>query len=238
MEKLKTLTLDLGTRTGWAIVEVPIFPDVAAILRSGTLLLATDEELQAQREAGKERTLDIRFVRLLSFIQRQVQEENLQRIVFEDVQFASTQMQAQLWAGLRAAIWAVAAERQLEVFCVPVGTLKVFATGTGNAKKPDMARALAEADPGIYLLTDETLTTKTNPPHKLDDNEVDALWLAKFNLAVERKEHDYLGVYQRKLKEKKAKREKKKQKKLEAKQKLIEAVAHAKIKKSRSSFWR
>jgi hypothetical protein len=83
----KTLHLDLGTRTGWAV-------SVARELQSsGTLLLATEAELQQQRKEGKERTLDLRFSRLLAFIVRQI-EAGVGRIVFEDVEFCKNRAQA------------------------------------------------------------------------------------------------------------------------------------------------
>ncbi len=56
---MKTLTLDLGTRNGRTLLEDGI------VLQSNTLLLATPEELEEQRRTGKERTLDVRFSRLL-----------------------------------------------------------------------------------------------------------------------------------------------------------------------------
>jgi hypothetical protein len=94
---VKTLTLDLGTQTGWTLLEGNV------LLASGTFVLATEKELQQQRKEGKERTLDIRFLRLLLFIVERI-EAGVHRIVFEDVQFAKTQAQAQLWASLRCAI--------------------------------------------------------------------------------------------------------------------------------------
>ena len=83
---MKTLTLDLGTDTGWVIMEDGL------PFRSGTLYLATDEELELQRREGRERTLDIRFARIHAFISDQIRQ-GVVRIVFEDVEFASTRMQ-------------------------------------------------------------------------------------------------------------------------------------------------
>jgi len=53
-------------------------------------------------------------------------------------------MHAQLWPTLRTAILAEADPNpDLRLDCVPVGTLKHYATGNVSAKKLDMARALA-----------------------------------------------------------------------------------------------
>ena len=137
-----TLCIDIGTHTGWALLEGQ------QILESGTTHLATKEELDLQRREGKERTLDLRYSRLHALIRRFIKEHGIERIVFEDVLFSSTQMQGQLWASLRCAIWAVCQEFPIQVFGLPVGTLKLFATGSGAAKKPEMATALAALEPG------------------------------------------------------------------------------------------
>ena len=222
---MRTLTLDLGTKTGWTITD-------GSVLQSGTIKLASEEELQAQRVEGKERTLDIRFVRLLDFILGHIKIGGINRIVFEDVQFASTQMQAQLWASLRAAIWAAVNGTSIEVFCVPVGTLKVFATGSGSAKKPEMASALFNIEPTLYKLSPQGTLFRTEGSEviSIDDNEVDAIWLGRFNISVEKGERDYMGVYQRKAKEKAEKRAKKLQKRNEAKTKLAGEKAETKAK--------
>lgn len=220
-----TLTLDLGTKTGWTITD-------ESVLQSGTIKLASEEELQLQRVEGKERTLDVRFVRLLNFIATHVQQGKVKRIVFEDVQFASTQMQAQLWASLRAAIWGAINGTNIEVFCVPVGTLKVFATGSGSAKKPEMASSLSKVEPTIYTLSPQGTLLKTEGTEviTIDDNEVDAIWLGRFDISVEKGERDYTGVYQRKAKEKAEKRAKKLQKRNEAKAKAAADKAELKVK--------
>lgn len=126
---MKTLTLDLGTDTGWALMEGP------GNLQSGFLCLATDDELERQRREGRDRTLDIRFARFHHFVTQHALS-GVGRIVFEDVGFVSTRMQTQLWASLRSAIWMVALTHpELNLFAVPVATLKQFAAGNCHAGK-------------------------------------------------------------------------------------------------------
>jgi Holliday junction resolvasome RuvABC endonuclease subunit len=187
---VRTLALDLGTRTGWALMAGQ------EIIESGTELLASEEELRQQRREGKERTAEIRFARFLDFVALEL-AAGVTRIVFEDVIFAGSQAQTQLWASLRAVIWVAARRSNLDVFCVPVATLKVFATGNGSAKKLEMALALALAQPAQYAADAETGLLRRNG-RPLDDNEVDAIWLARYTAAVDRGEEDFLGVYQRK----------------------------------------
>ena len=102
--------------------------------------------------------------------------------MFEDVGFVSTRMQTQLWATLRTAIWGASlGNPDVRIFCVPVTTLKQFATGNGHVQKVQMAQALAARLPVFYALEGEQVRKADG---KLaDDNEVDAIWLAlRFNV--------------------------------------------------------
>jgi hypothetical protein len=194
---MKTLTLDLGTRNGWTLLEDGI------VLQSNTLLLATPEELEEQRRTGKERTLDVRFSRLLDFIRGKIRE-GAARIVFEDVLFngVGSFHTNQLWAGLRTAIWTVTHDTpSLQVFGVPVGTLKAFAFGKGTAKKEEMAQALAKVEPARYQLNGLQVTD-IQTGRTMDDNEVDAIWLAKYTISVDRGERDFMATYERRQKAK------------------------------------
>lgn len=92
-------------------------------------------------------------------------------VAWEDVQFVSTAYQYALWVTLRAAVWAAIDDsaRIVKRLAVPVGTLKKFATGSGAADKDRMRLA---AERRGYL----------GPNHGLDDNAVDALWVALWAL--------------------------------------------------------
>ena len=137
----KTLAVDLGTHTGWALMTG------GKIIDSGTELLASDEELEQQREEAKERTSDMRFGRILDFVEGKV-AAGVDRIVFEDVIFAGSQAQTQLWSSLRTAIWLAGRDAKVSIHCVAVATLKRFATGNGAARKPDLARPLPSRNRG------------------------------------------------------------------------------------------
>lgn len=216
---METLTLDLGTSTGWAILKH------STLYTSGTILLASDNELANQRKEGKERTLDLRFTRLYAFIIKTITEHAIEQVIFEDVQFSSTQMQGQLWASLRTAIWASAQLHPLKVFSVPVGTLKKFATGSGSAQKDQMIDALKLKLPGTVASIQAGKPVLIKADKQLaDDNEVDAIWLAFYALAVEAGTEDFLGVYQRKQREKEAKRAKKAEKRQAEKLKKSQAI--------------
>ena len=62
---------------------------------------------------------------------------------------------------------------------------------------PWVVQAVALAKPAQYAAYSETGVLRRNG-RPLDDNEVDAIWLARYTAAVDRGEEDFLGVYQRK----------------------------------------
>lgn len=187
MENVKydgLLGLDLGTKTGWA------YRSVGGQITSGTWLLATEKELLEQRQAGLDRWCDVRPCRLFEKVLNLAQHAEL--VVFEDVLFSSSTAQTQLWSSLRSAVWCAAyyikkmQGIKVELRGVPVQTLKIFATGRGDAGKDLMAKAL-------------------NYRGKGDDNKVDAIWLLKFAESVERKEREFVSLFANR----KAKKEKK-----------------------------
>lgn len=147
------LAIDLGTKTGFAYNR-------GAFFSAGTWTLATDREVAMWGKVRLNRRNDPRIERLCEFISG-FDTVAFDAIVFEDVQFVSTTYQAHLWAGLRSAIWLCGKTKHFD--CVPVGTLKLFATGNGAATKSAMARSLCR-DPRFA-------------GWKLDDNGVDACWL-------------------------------------------------------------
>ena len=126
-------------------------------------------------------------------------------------------MQAHLWASLRAAVWF--AFHVAEFQCVPVATLKVFATGHGQAQKEDMADFLTDVADALGLPCNLAA---------MDDNDVDAIWLGLYNLAVIGGVEDYHSVYENKKAAKAEKRAKAKERKLKLKAKqAAQALAEA-----------
>ena len=166
----KILALDLGTKMGYALNSTA--PGQDGPIRweeAGTLTLATAKEI---KEAGINRTnrrCDPRICKLLDFLGTHGSSVDI--IVFEDVQFGSTTMQAHLWASFRTAIWAYKClnlgSPLLMIDCLATGALKKFATGNGAAKKPQMRQA---------LLKNKSLFPFDNL-EALDDNGIDACWL-------------------------------------------------------------
>lgn len=159
---MNILALDLGTKTG-------IAHNLGGRLHAETLRLATDDEVTAW---GKQRLTRRKDPRVIKFFEYLCSLPRPDLVVFEDVQFSSYTLQVQMWASLRTSVW-LAFSSEVTVECVPVGTLKKFATGTGSAGKDLMKK---------HLLLQHPEWKKV----ELDDNAVDALWLfywAQHNLS-------------------------------------------------------
>lgn len=127
-----------------------------------TWTLASSTEVAAWGKARLTRRCDPRIDRLYGRLTR-LDLPDL--VVFEDVEFSTYTKQTQLWSSFRTAVWlAFGGKAVLE--CVPVGTLKQFATGRGNADKDCMLVAMHQQYP--------------DTPRNLDDNAIDALWILKW----------------------------------------------------------
>lgn len=165
---MKILALDLGSDTGFAFYgfqhEETVF---------GTWNLATRKNLQYAAKLRMDRKLDIRALALWTRLQNY---RDTDYIFFEDVRFARSQAQAHLWASFRGVVWAFASSIGCQTECLDTGKLKSFATGRGDAKKPQMAAAWVRKHPGRYVLEKE-LVKDTFSGTFLDDNAVDALHL-------------------------------------------------------------
>lgn len=154
---MKILSLDLGTDTGYAFGDTE-----GTKFEMGTWKLATAREIRAWGKERLTRRRDPRPRRLCEQILALKFWPDL--IVFEDVQFASSTYQTQLWASLRTGVWTCFGD-EVSFDCVPVATLKKFATGNGSANKAQMETAfLAQGGLGC----------------RFDDNAIDAYFVWKW----------------------------------------------------------
>ena len=154
------LALDLGTDTGYALGALMPGTRPHTV---GTWKLGTAKEICEWGTRRITRRCDprvSRFFHNLIAIQHDVRPEI---VVFEDVQFASSTYQVQLWASFRGAIWCAFGGSAI-VECVPTGTLKKFATGHGGATKQMMKTSL-------FKLCPEWKSAN------LSDDAIDAIWV-------------------------------------------------------------
>ena len=130
------LALDLGTTTGWAIRLGE------GDITSGTLTLRP-----SRFEGG-----GMRFLRFRGWLdEMQRASGGIGRVAFEEVRRHAGTDASHVYGGLLATLTAWCEERSIPYEGVPVGTLKRFATGRGNADKAAMmaavtARGFAPAD--------------------------------------------------------------------------------------------
>jgi hypothetical protein len=130
------LALDLGTTTGWALRR-----------QDGGITSGTITFRPSRFEGG-----GMRYLRFRSWLgELAALAGGLTRIAFEEVRSHAGTDAAHLYGGFLAHLSAWCEERGVAYEGVPVGTIKRFATGRGNADKATMiaavrARGFAPAD--------------------------------------------------------------------------------------------
>ncbi len=138
------LSLDLGTTTGWALAK-------DKEIRSGTICFKpTPFDSQDSKFT--------RFRRWLVNLKATYGE--IDQIVYEAVRRHKGTIAGQTYGGFMATLQMFGDHHKIPYEGVPVGTIKKFATGNGNASKLDMVN---------------TMEKKGHKPK--DDNEADALAL-------------------------------------------------------------
>lgn len=168
---MRALALDLATRTGWA-------HNVSGELMAGVWTLGTPKEIREWGASRMTRRRDPRILRLRDLVSPFCGVVDC--IVMEDILFASSVFQITLWSSLRAAAWLACQECGIVFEAVPVQTLKIFATGKGNADKPAMCAAVAKWDPDRFsILRGKLWDSKQNL--FLTDDAADAIHLWRWS---------------------------------------------------------
>lgn len=120
------MALDLGTTTGWACRSRGITTSGTATFRSGRF------------EGGGMRYLRFqRWLDEMSYLTRP-----LETIHFEEIRSHAATDAAHVYGGLMATLTAWCELRGIPYEGVPVGTIKKFVTGKGNANKAAMVAAI------------------------------------------------------------------------------------------------
>lgn len=140
-----TLALDLGTTTGWAF-------GVPGNVMSGSVSFKND------RYSGG----GMRYLRFERWLTEMHTTRPIREVVFEEVRNHKGVDAAHVYGGLMATLtkWCESQDPKVPYEGVPVGQIKRFATGKGNAKKDAI---IAAVESWGY--------------HPADDNEADSLAL-------------------------------------------------------------
>ena len=141
----KLFCLDLGTRTGWATHD-----------GAGTITSGTEDFTPGRFEAGGMRFL--KFKRWLTDVKEAL--DGVDIVYFEEVRRHAGADAAHAYGGFMAHLTAWCEHHEIPYEGVPVGTIKKFIAGKGNANKQAVINAVCKLGftPG-------------------DDNEADALAL-------------------------------------------------------------
>lgn len=150
-QKPKTvLALDLGTRTGWAF-------------RNNGVTLSGVQEFSNDRFSGG----GMRYLRFRRWLDELAGSAPIGEVVFEEVRSHKGVDAAHVYGGLLGQLSAWCEEKSIPYAGVPVGTIKRFATGRGNAPKQSMI--------------DAAIAWGYQPQ---DDNEADAICLLHYHTGL------------------------------------------------------
>ena len=119
------LALDLGTKTGWAM------------LKDGQRFSGTDSFTPGRYQGG-----GIRFLKFHEWLKEHTTEVDL--VVFEEVRRHLGTDAAHVYGGFLAVLTSFCEQHKIPYEGVPVGTIKKHATGKGNANKDLMMAAAKE----------------------------------------------------------------------------------------------
>ena len=123
------LALDLGTNTGWALRH-----------HDGGITSGTINFKPTRFEGG-----GMRYLRFRGWVSEVADlSGGLARIVFEEVRAHAGTDAAHIYGGFLAHLTAWCEEHSVPYEGVPVGTIKAFVTGKGNANKAAMIAAVEQ----------------------------------------------------------------------------------------------
>lgn len=147
-KQMSILSLDLGTKTGWAL-------QTQSGIDSGSISFATK-----RNEGGGMRYL--KFKRWLT----ETKQKGVSEVYYEEVRNHAGITAAHVYGAFEGHLIAWCEHHKIPYQSVPVGTIKKFATGRGNADKQAMIHAAQKFG--------------FNP---VDDNEADAIHLLRLMMA-------------------------------------------------------
>lgn len=159
---MKILSLDLGTKTGWAI-------------RNGRgHITSGEQEFKSDRFEGG----GMRYLRFKSWLSSMNEEAgSLSLVTFEEVRRHAGTTAAHLYGGFLAHLTAWCEQEKIPYKGIPVATIKQHATGKGNADKGAMIFAMIKKGHTHLRLYCDKKGKQTG-----DDNEADALALLYYSI--------------------------------------------------------
>ena len=123
------LALDLGTSTGWALQHIG----------TNTIVYGTQSFKPQRFEGG-----GMRYLRFRQWLEEVYTKQHIAQVAYEEVRGHKGVDAAQIYGGLLGQLTSWCEERTIPYQGVPVGTIKRFWTGKGNAPKEVMIRIAQE----------------------------------------------------------------------------------------------
>lgn len=153
---MNILGVDPGLNCGWCV-----------ILKDGTVQSGVWR--LAPQKSRKMDSPGMRWLRLLAYLReldktvREITGAGIGLLAYEEVRRHKGTDAAHCYGGIVAHLQSWADGAGVTSYGIPVGQIKTFATGKGNAAKGQMIEAAREKWPGLRIE---------------DDNEADARWIA------------------------------------------------------------
>lgn len=119
---MKTLALDLGTHTGWAWSD-----------GRGTVISGLWDFTTKRHQGG-----GMRYVFFRQNLERQLGDYGIEQAFYEEVRRHAGTSAAHVYGGFQAVLQGWCEENRIPYESVPVGRIKKFWTGKGNASKEAM----------------------------------------------------------------------------------------------------
>ena len=150
------LALDLGTKTGYAI------GDKYGLISSGMINFATK-----RNEGG-----GMRYIRFSRWLKTIIAHQRITEIYYEEVRRHAGTAAAHVYGGFMSHVTAICDEpdNELPYQSIPVGSIKKYATGKGNAGKPEMIKA--------------AIAKGWMPEGSVEDNQADALHILDYAINI------------------------------------------------------
>jgi len=143
------LSIDLGTTTGWASAML------SGYIESGSVSFATK-----RHEGG-----GMRYMKFRKWLESEF-AGRVKEVYYEEVRRHQGTSAAHVYGAFEGQLTAWCEENNIPYSSVPVGTIKLFSTGKGNANKQMMINAAVCSGFDV-----------------VDDNQADAIHLLRYVLA-------------------------------------------------------
>jgi len=139
--------IDPGTKCGWSV------------LKDGKRIASGTWDLSSRRHEGG----GMRYLRCRKYFENLLASVEVNAVAYEEVRRHMGVDAAHVYGGIVGQITAVCEDKKIPFKGIPVGTVKITATGKGRASKQQMIDT-ANEEFSIEVV---------------DDNEADALWIGK-----------------------------------------------------------